>query len=152
MHIIRSSRLYVCYYRLWCTFMHIIRSSRLYMCYYRLWCAMLWLLVVGSQVQGSRLGVRDEGCFSTAVEKHSVASSWFFFSMHKQKINEVTHSRKVPVRHPPTSIFLVPMKDALRGRRFADDDEPKQRAWTVPTFRQIILRYRHEESHAKVCC
>ena len=31
-------------------------------CYYRLWCAVLWLLVVGSQVQDNRLCVRDEGC------------------------------------------------------------------------------------------
>ena len=42
-------------------FMPIIRSSRLYVCYYRLWCAMPWLLVVGGQVQDSWLGVRDEG-------------------------------------------------------------------------------------------
>ena len=31
--------------------MPIIRNSRLYVCYYRLWCAMPWLLVVGGQVQ-----------------------------------------------------------------------------------------------------
>ena len=36
-----------------------------YVSYYGLWCAMPWLLVVGGQVQGSRLYVRDEGlCFS----------------------------------------------------------------------------------------
>jgi hypothetical protein len=32
------------------------------MCYYRLWCAVPWLLVVGGQVQSSRLCVREEGC------------------------------------------------------------------------------------------
>jgi len=45
--------------------MPIIRSSRLYLCYYRIWCVMLWLMVVGGQVQGSRLCVRDEGNCAT---------------------------------------------------------------------------------------
>ena len=49
------------------TFMPIIRSSRLYVRYYRLWCAIPWLLVVGGQVQGSRLCIRDEGYCWTAV-------------------------------------------------------------------------------------
>jgi len=43
------------------TYMPIIRSSSLYWCYYRIWCVMSWLLVVGRQVQGSGLCVRDEG-------------------------------------------------------------------------------------------
>jgi len=37
------------------TYMPIINSSILYLCYYRIWCVMPWLLVVGGQVQGSRL-------------------------------------------------------------------------------------------------
>jgi len=45
--------------------MAIVRSSRLYLCYYRIWCAMPWLLVVGGQVQGTRLCVRDGGCCSS---------------------------------------------------------------------------------------
>jgi hypothetical protein len=40
-------------------------ETSVYVCYYRLWCAMPWLLVVGGQVQGSRLCVRDEGFWST---------------------------------------------------------------------------------------
>jgi hypothetical protein len=51
------------------TFMPIIKSSRLYACYYRLWCALPWLLVVGGQVQSSRLCVRDEGCYSTEFSR-----------------------------------------------------------------------------------
>jgi len=47
------------------TSMPIIRSSSLYVCYYRLWCAMPWLLVVGGHVQGSRLCVQEEGCCTT---------------------------------------------------------------------------------------
>jgi len=43
------------------TYMPIIRSSRLYLCYCRIWYVMPWLLVVGSQEQGSRLCVRVEG-------------------------------------------------------------------------------------------
>ena len=46
--------------------MPIIRSSRLYLCYYRIWCVVPWLLVVGGQVQGSRLCVRDEGSCSSS--------------------------------------------------------------------------------------
>ena len=91
--------------------MPIIRSARLYMCYYRLWCAMSWLLVVGGQVQDSRLCVRDEGCCShnthivsisrwwaqkcpkhvehiISAIKHSVASGWFFFSTHMQRCTD----------------------------------------------------------------
>jgi len=45
--------------------MPIIRSSRQYLCYYRIWCVMSWLLVVGGQVQGSRLCVLVEGNCST---------------------------------------------------------------------------------------
>ena len=47
--------------------MPIIRSSRLYVCYYRLWCAMPRLLVVEGQVQASTLCVRDEGCCSRNI-------------------------------------------------------------------------------------
>ena len=36
------------------------------MCYYRLRRAMPWLLVVGGQVQDSRLCVRNEGCWPGA--------------------------------------------------------------------------------------
>ena len=65
------------------------------MCYYRLWCAVPWLLVVGGQVQDSRLCVQAEGYCSTRPKNvehiisainHSVASSWFFFSMHFYKV------------------------------------------------------------------
>jgi len=49
------------------TSMPIIRSSRPYVCYYRLWCAMPWFLVVRGQMQGSRLCVRDEGCCSSNI-------------------------------------------------------------------------------------
>ena len=43
-----------------------IRSSRLYLCYYRIWCVMPWLLVVSGQVQGNRLCVRDVGRCSSS--------------------------------------------------------------------------------------
>ena len=36
-------------------------------CYYRLWCAMSWLVVVGGQMQVSRLCVRNEGCCSRNI-------------------------------------------------------------------------------------
>jgi hypothetical protein len=68
--------------------MPIIRSSRLYLCYYRIWCVMPWLLVVGGQVQGSRLWVQDEGSCSSsfphpgriACSKNTniVSSSWWW--------------------------------------------------------------------------
>ena len=40
--------------------MHGQQNVKIYLCYYRIWCVMPWLLVVGGQVQGSRLCVRDE--------------------------------------------------------------------------------------------
>ena len=46
-------------------YMPIIMSPRLYLRYYRIWCVMPWLLVVGGQVQGSRLCARDEGSCSS---------------------------------------------------------------------------------------
>ena len=46
--------------------MPIIRSPRLYLCYYLVWCVMPWLLVVGGQVQGSSLCVRNEGNCSSS--------------------------------------------------------------------------------------
>jgi len=36
------------------------------LCYYRIWCVMPWSLVVGRQVKGSRLCVRDKGSCSTS--------------------------------------------------------------------------------------
>ena len=41
-------------------------GARDYTCYCRIWCVMHWLLVVGGQVQGSRLCVRDEGSCSSS--------------------------------------------------------------------------------------
>ena len=38
----------------------IIRRSRLYVCYYCLWCAMLCCWLLGGQVQGIRLCVQEE--------------------------------------------------------------------------------------------
>jgi len=46
--------------------MPIIRSSKLYLCYCRIWCVMPWLLVVGGQVQGSRPCVWDGGNCSSS--------------------------------------------------------------------------------------
>ena len=54
--------------------MPIIRSSRLYLCYCRIWCVMPWLLVVGGQVLGSKLCVRDEG--NCATESHNFPHPW----------------------------------------------------------------------------
>jgi len=48
------------------TYMPIIRSSRLDLCHCRIWCVMPWLLMVGGQVQDSRLCVRYEGSCRTA--------------------------------------------------------------------------------------
>ena len=47
------------------TSMPINRSSRLYVCYCRLWCAVLGLWLSGGQVQGSRVCVQEEGCCTT---------------------------------------------------------------------------------------
>ena len=52
----------------------IIRRSRLYLCYCHIWCVMPWLLVVGGQVQGNRLCVRDEeSCSSSFPHPERIA-------------------------------------------------------------------------------
>ena len=63
LHMRREEKPTRCHWMVYCTYaqhvsgnsMPTIRSSRLYVCYYCLWCAMPWLLVFGGQVQGSRL-------------------------------------------------------------------------------------------------
>ena len=61
------------------TYTPIIRSWRLYLCYYRIWCGMPCLLVVGGQVQGSRLCVRDKRNCATRHACLSVCPpEWIF--------------------------------------------------------------------------
>jgi len=63
--------------------MPIIRSWRLYVCYYRLWCAMSWLLVVGGQVQDCWLCVRNEGCCASNIpDSGRIANCPAPFSTH----------------------------------------------------------------------
>jgi hypothetical protein len=47
------------------------------------------------------------------------------------------------IKHRPTTIFFGPLKHALRGRRFADDDDAGPKL-------QRVLRDRHRDFHAKV--
>jgi len=70
--------------------MTIIRSSTLYLCYYRIWCVIPWLLVVGGQVQGSRLCVRDEGSY-TSVMSSSWWSSYMCPKYVEQIISAINH-------------------------------------------------------------
>jgi len=65
------------------TYMPIIWSSRLYLCCCRMWCVVLWLLVVGGQVQGGRLCVRDEGNCATRVSELMIGG---------KKLQETVHS------------------------------------------------------------
>jgi hypothetical protein len=59
---------------------------------------------------------------------------------------------------PPNSLGLAPSdfnlfgssKDSLCGRRFADDDELKQRDLRVPTLQLTVLGDRHTASNARV--
>jgi len=69
--------------------MPIIRRSRLYLCCYRIWCVMSWLLVVGGQVKGSRLCVRDEGRCSRSFHYPGHIACW-----------------PAPDRRPPTTKAL----------------------------------------------
>jgi len=63
------------------TYMSIIRSSILHLCYDRTWCVMPWLLVVGGQVQGSSLDVRDEeSCSSSFPHPGRIAGCTLWFS------------------------------------------------------------------------
>jgi hypothetical protein len=97
------------------TSMPIIRSLRLYVCYYRLWCAVLgcWLSGVRCRAAGCESRKTDAAglCESCSIPlpglkllmmgiecpkhveriisaiKHSVTSSWFFFSTQRQQEN-----------------------------------------------------------------
>ena len=59
-HMRREEKPTRCHLMVYCTYymLNMFRASlcsRLYVCYYRLWCAVPWLLVVGGQVQGSTM-------------------------------------------------------------------------------------------------
>jgi len=56
--------------------MPIIRSSKIYLCYCRICCLAPWLLVVGGQVQGSRICVRDEGSCSSSFPHPGRITCW----------------------------------------------------------------------------
>ena len=56
--------------------MPIIRSSKIYLCYCRICCLAPWLLVVGGQVQGSRICVRDEGSWSSSFPHPGRITCW----------------------------------------------------------------------------
>jgi len=58
--------------------MPIIRSSRLYLCYCRIWCVMPWLLVVGCYGQSCRLCVRDEGDCASRTHNDKSENSCLF--------------------------------------------------------------------------
>ena len=64
--------------------MAIIRSLRLYVCYYCLWCAVSWLLVVGGQVQDSRLCVQDEGCCTTGSVMRCMRIEGYVFGIQEE--------------------------------------------------------------------
>jgi len=83
------------------TSMPIIRSSRLYECYYRLWCAVLgcWLSGVRCRQQDVSPGrgmLHDSPKIQCpkhveriiSAIKHSVTSSWVFFSTHVQRCTD----------------------------------------------------------------
>ena len=53
----------------------------------------------------------------------------------------------------PSDLYLLgPPKEALRGCRFADDNDQlnTQLAWRALVYRQRVFRYRHTARHAKV--
>ena len=93
--------------------MPIIRSSRLYVCYYRLWCAVLWLLVVGGQVQGSRLCVRDEGCCASNIP-HSERMVCGFPS--KPAYQTVTYTHRVTYTRYRIDKIESPENEPLNAR------------------------------------
>jgi len=94
------------------TSMPIIRSSRLYVCYYRLWCTVLgcWLSGVRCRTSGCRPGrgmlhdwfVQHPSCpkhverIISAI-KHSVTSIWFFFSTHMQRCTDKNTSTSIAI-------------------------------------------------------
>jgi len=74
--------------------MPIIRSSRLYVCYYRLWCAVLgcWLSGVRCRAAGCASRMMDVARLQSC---YSAASSWFFFSTLMQRRTDI-HTSSLP--------------------------------------------------------
>ena len=88
------------------TCMPIIRSSRLYVCYYRLWCAVLGCL--------SRVRSRAAGCESSkrdaarlVVQRpsswtHIVSSSWWWAYKYPKHVERIIHA----IKHSVTSSWF----------------------------------------------
>ena len=73
--------------------MPIIRSSRLYVCYYSLWCAMPWLLVVGGQMHDSRHSLLS--CTWPPTDKHTSSHLQYNTSLNLCKGNVTVYPTKV---------------------------------------------------------
>ena len=97
----------------------IIRSSRLYLCYYCIRCVKPWLQVVGGQVQDSRLCVRYEGSYCHAPDRRPpatkalhttcgnntsiVSSSWWWAGKCLKHVEQIIS----PINHSVASSFLL---------------------------------------------
>jgi len=91
--------------------MPIIGSSRLYLCYYRMWCVMPWLLVVSGQVQGSRLCVLDERiCELPSSRTHSLLPctwpSWWWAYKCPKHVEQITNA----INHSVASIWFSSLR------------------------------------------
>ena len=97
------------------TYMPIIRSSRLYLCYYRIWCVMPCLQVVGGQVQGSRLCIRDEGsCSSSFPHPGHIASivwsSWWWAYKYPKHVEQIISAINTSVASSWVSSLGISLK------------------------------------------
>ena len=74
--------------------MHIIRSSRLYICYYRLWCAVLgcWLSGVRCRAAGYAPGKRDVARLAVVQHPSSWTGSLVPCTWHPTTRNQALHT------------------------------------------------------------
>ena len=61
------------------------------LCYYRIWCVMHQLLVVGGQVQGSRLCFRNEGSCSTAIQLVFLLNAYISSTSETRRLHLIKH-------------------------------------------------------------
>ena len=102
LHMRREEKPTRCHWIVYCTYnmLNMFRAllcpssgDRDCVCYYLLWCAMPCLLVVGGQVQGNRLCVRDEGCCSSNIPHSERIACYLHLTSDSQQPSTAHHRR-----------------------------------------------------------
>jgi len=88
------------------TYMPIIRSSRLYLCCYRMWCVMPWLLVVASRAAGYAPPATKALHTTCGNNASIVSSSWWWTYKCPKHIEQIISAMK----HSVASSWFSPLR------------------------------------------